>query len=404
MNTAQIAALRPLRDPSFLLVWLAQAISGFGDRITLFALAFITWEITRSALFTAFSIATATVPYALFGSFGGAIADAVGHRRAMIACDVIRAVAIGAIPLTLLLQLPLAVSYVLVFVAALCAAVFRPARVAIIPDLVPRERLAESNSLVYASDRTVEIAGSLLAGVVVALLGVLAFYVDALTFAASAFLLLRMDRREPPPRAITWGRLWRDATDGFAVIAGNTILRANTIFSLIAQLSVPVFNGLMPVLIFRELRLGPEAFGAVEAALAFGAVAAGLTLPSVLGRWRKGPVLIVGFAATGLVLIAVGLAPTFEALLIVCAVAGVTDVLYFVPNVTIAQEAAPPGARGRVFGARIALLNLTWLPMILGAGTLAEMFETRVLIAGAGALTLVTALLGGLVRSVRDVD
>jgi MFS family permease len=397
------SALSALGSPNFALFWSAQVISGFGDKITFFALAFVTWELTRSALFTVFAVVIATVPYALFGFVGGAIADAMGHRRAMVATDLIRAGAISVVPVSLALGAPLAVPYALVFVAALCSAVFSPARMGIVPDLVPASRLGASNSLVYASDRTVEIVGSLIAGVLVAALGTLAFYVDALTFAVSAVLLLRIDLPDPPARSLRPGAILAQASDGIRFLTGSVYLRANTIFSLLAQLCLPVVNGLTPVLIFREYARGPEELGIAEAALAAGAVLAGLAIAPAFGRLRKGRLVIVGFAAYGLNLIALALAPTFEVALVFFAVAGITNVLFFIPNVTISQELAPPALRARVFGARTALLHLTWLPIVVATGLLAEELDVRLLIGIAGAFTIVVALGGTLFRSVRDV-
>lgn len=401
--TPPTSVITALRTPNFALLWSAQVVSGFGDKITLFALAFVTWQLTGSALVTTFAVVVTTVPYAAFGFFGGAIADALGLRRSMIACDVIRVVAIGAIPVTLALGAPLAIAYVLVFLSALCSAVFNPARVAIVPDLLPREHLGAGNSMVYASDRTVEVVGAVIAGVLVALLGSSAFYVDALTFALSALLLVRISKPEPPPRAISWSRLLRDAGDGLETIRHIPILWANTVFSLVAQLSIPVLNGLLPVLVFREFGMGPEQLGVADAAIAVGAVGAGLVLPSVLGQVRKGQLLIAGFAGLGISLIALGLVRDFPIALLLLVLAGVMNVLFFVPNVTIAQELAPVALRGRVFGARMALLNLTWLPVVLALGMAADVVGVHVLLALAGALTLGTAIVGSLFPSIRDV-
>ena len=66
-----------LRSPSFTALWLAQVASRFGDPITLVALAYVSYVQTRSALITALAVVIATVPNALFGVFGGAIADAM---------------------------------------------------------------------------------------------------------------------------------------------------------------------------------------------------------------------------------------------------------------------------------------------------------------------------------------
>jgi len=401
--SAQATAFDTLRIPNFALLWAAQVISSFGDKISFFALAYVSWQITNSALVTTLAFATAILPHAIFGFFGGAVADAVGHRRAMVACDVVRAILIGAIPVLLAVGAPLPTIYVLVLLAALCAAVFNPARLAIVPDLVPPSQLGASNSMVNASDRTVEIGGSVLAGIVVAALGAFAFYVDAATFLISAGLLIRIARRELPPRSVSWPRLWRDAGDGLRFITSHAVLRANTIVSLIAQLSIPVLNALTPVLIFREFGLGPEQLGAAEAALALGAVSTGLLLPAVFSRWRKGDLVIIGFGAWGLALVGIGLSPSFPLALVLFAVAGVTNVLFFVSNVTISQELTPSPMRARVFGARMALLNLTWLPIVLGAGAVADVVSAAVLIAGAGILTVITAVVGAFFPAVRNV-
>lgn len=396
-------ALHALRSPDFTLLWAAQIVSGFGDRITVVALAFVTWQITRSALSTAIAVVISTIPYAVFGFFGGALADSVGRRRAMVACDLIRMLVIGAVPGILVLGLPLAVVYVFVFVAELCSSVFDPARLAIVPDLVPPERLGTSNALVYASDRTVEIAGTLLAGLLVAGLGERAFYVDAVTFGISALLLLRIATEEPARRALSWRSLLGDAVDGVRIIRDHAVLRANTIFSLLAQLSLPVVNGLTPVLIFREYGLGPEHYGATEAAIATGAVVTGLLLPAAVGGLRKGPVILAGFALLGSCLIAIALSPSFPISVVLFALVGVANVIFFVPNVTLSQEVTPPALRARVFGTRTALLNLSWLPIVLVSGLLADLLSVPVLLAAAGTFTLLVAIFGALSPSVRDV-
>jgi MFS family permease len=402
--STQIGALRSLRTANFALLWSAQVVSGFGDKVTIFALAFVTWQITHSALSTVLSIVMATVPYAVFGFLGGAVADALGHRRAMIACDLIRVAVIGAIPTTLALAAPLAVPYLLVVVSALCSTVFNPARMGLVPDLVPREQLAASNSMVYASDRTVEIIGAAAAGAVVAVLGASAFYVDAATFALSAFLLVRITTAVRGSRPIRLLNVVRDALDGLRFLSTNSVLRANTVFSLLAQLSIPVLNGLTPVLVFRDYGLGPEQFGVVEAAQAAGAVGAGLTLPSLLSRQPKGKLVIIGFAAYGAVLLLIGAASSFAVVTGLFVAAGIANVLFYVPNVTISQELAPTELRARVFGARMALLNVTWLPVVLAVGAIAEFTSANVLIAAAGAFTLAVAIIGSFIRSLREVE
>ena len=90
------------------------------------------------------------------------------------------------------------------------SAIFNPARMAIVPQLVPAERLGSANSAIASTDRVVEILGALVAGFLVASVGVAAFYVDAATFAISAFLVSAVSARGTP-HAISLRSLLRDA-------------------------------------------------------------------------------------------------------------------------------------------------------------------------------------------------
>lgn len=385
------------RRSDFGAFWLAQAISRFGDPITLIALATVTYGRTNSAFFTALAVVIATLPAAVFGFFTGAVADALGHRRAMFISDVARVIVIGAIPPLLDMGAPLAVAYVLVFIAAIFAAVFNPARIAIIPQLVAPDGLASANATVTATDRTVEILGALAAGFLVASIDVSAFYVDAVTFAISAALLATLRVRAGERRAFHVSHLVADASEGLNFLFRSAVLRTNTYFSLAAQLALPVVNGLTPVYLVRRFANGDADFGAAlfgvaEAALAAGAVGAGLTLPEYMTQFRKGQLLLVGFGSYGGLLILLGLAPSLLPAMVIFFLMGVANVIFVVPNITISQEVTPPELRARVFGARIALLNLSWLPIIVIAGLLADRVDAGLLIALAGAVTLGTAL------------
>ena len=402
------AARREIRSANFAFFWLAQVISRFGDPITLVALVFVTYRATESALWTAVAVAITVVPNALFSLFGGAIADALGPRRAMLWCDILRVPLIAAVPVLLAINMPLAVIFLFVFLAGISGAVFNPARGALVPALLTRDRLAAGNSLVFASDRAVEIGGALAGGVLVATIGENAFYVDALTFGLSALLLSRVVVREPPIGKMRWSGVIANAFDGLRFLRRSTVLWANTLFSLSAQVANPLINSLTPVFLIRRFAGGDPAtgavlFGAAEAAIAFGAVLGSTLLPRYVSGVRKGRLLIAGFAATGLVIVLIALAPTFAVAAILFGLLGITNVLFYVPTVTILQEGTPPEMTARVFGARIALTNLSWVPAIFLGGVLSDAIGVDLLLAVAGGLTLATALAGAFLPVIRDV-
>ena len=401
------APFSALRSQNFIALWVSQVASRFGDPLTLIALAYVSYVQTRSALVTALAVVIATVPNALFGFFGGAIADDVGHRRVMIACDFARVLLVGSVPVTLALGLPLVVAYVLVFAAGICGAIFNPARLAVVPRIVSARDLPAANSLIYSSDRIVEVLAAVAAGLLVAAIGDRAFYVDALSFLVSGLFLLRI-RLDEDARKLAVASLIRETREGVLFLWLNGVLRANTLLSLACQLSIPVVSSLAPTLIFRRFaggntELGASQFGAAEAAIALGAIAGGIYLGPRLSRLPKGRLILVGFAAYGLVLIGLALAPSFELALILFVLGGLANVVFYVPNITLSQEITPPELRARVFGARIALLNLSWLPVIVISGALADSVGVATLIVIAGVVTLVSALIGYFIPAVRDV-
>jgi DHA3 family macrolide efflux protein-like MFS transporter len=403
----EVATRHELRSTNFALFWLAQVISRFGDPITLIALTFVTYRETESALLTALAVVITSIPYALFSLFGGAIADALGARRAMLWCDILRVFLIGAVPLLLAAGAPLAVAFFLVFLSGICGAIFNPARVALVPALLTPERLPAGNSLVYGSDRAVEIGGALAAGVLVATFGEGAFYADALTFGLAALMLSRIVITETS-HPLTLQRVWRDGIEGLRFIRHTAVVWANTVFSLAAQMALPIVNGLTPVLIIRrfaggDATAGAALFGGAEAALAFGAVLASAFFPRYAARLPKGRLLIAGFATWGAIAGLIAFAPNFTIALGLFGLLGAANVLFFVPTVTILQEATPSNIRARVFGARIALTNLSWLPLVLVSGVLGDAIGVDVLIALAGLVTVVTAAVAWFVPSVRDL-
>ncbi|HEX4743356.1 MAG TPA: hypothetical protein VFW12_01650, partial [Candidatus Limnocylindria bacterium] len=67
------------------------------------------------------------------------------------------------------------------------------------------------------------------------------------------------------------------------------------------------------------------------------------------------------------------------------------------------QEHAPANVRGAVIGARISLLSLSWLPIVLLSGALADVVDVSLLIGIAGAFTLAVALVGSRLRVLTDV-
>ena len=132
-------------------------MSLLGDRLAMVALPWLVYRSTGSALSTGLVFALYTLPYVLFGAFAGVLIDRLDKRLVMIASDVARTGLVILVPLAATVSLPAV--YVLSFLIASAAVFFDPCKLAILPDLVSRDKLMRANSLLATGENVTEILG-----------------------------------------------------------------------------------------------------------------------------------------------------------------------------------------------------------------------------------------------------
>ena len=140
-----------LRERNFLLLWLGQLCSQCGDRLTqLVLIALVAARAPGSSLTLAKILVATSLPALILNPFAGVYVDRWDRKRTMITCDIVRAAAILALPALARSGsgIPL---YLGVFLIFSVGAFFFPARLALIPDLVPSHRLAQANALFNTS-------------------------------------------------------------------------------------------------------------------------------------------------------------------------------------------------------------------------------------------------------------
>ena len=112
--------------------------------------------------------------------------------------------------------------YPLVFLLTTISIFFRPARVAILPQIVRPDELLTANSALWIGETLADVIGYPLAGLFILALGPalpIAFWLDAATYAASAILLATIvvharDHGETEAEARGRGARRRAARDG----------------------------------------------------------------------------------------------------------------------------------------------------------------------------------------------
>ena len=183
-----------LRNRGFMLLWAAYGISAMGDHISEMALlktqnALNAPNLTQLQAMITFMF---MLPFFVLGPFNGLLADRLPRRGIMIFADLVRAVLMfnfGAM-IFCCSGLGQAWAFTPLLVVGVFAAVFSPARSALLPTLIREDQLIRANAMtgglgVIATMVAVLIGGYLAQHYVPAV----SFHVDAGTFVASAVLL-----------------------------------------------------------------------------------------------------------------------------------------------------------------------------------------------------------------------
>ena len=278
-STERIRLLSALRIRDFRLLWSGMTISLLGDGVFLVAFAWQVYELSNAPSALAAVGFAMTLPQVALLLFGGVVCDRLDRRRVMIAADVIRALAIGAIAaLSLTGALALESMIALVAVYGAATAFFGPAFDAIVPDLVPAHELTRANSLdQFVRPAALRLAGPAIGGLLVAATGLgWAFALNAATFAVSAgFLLAMRPVASACERQAGTGSPLQDVREGFGFVRSHVWLWGTFLGAAISYL---LFTGptevLLPYLVKNEMEGGAGALGAVFALGGMGAVAA----------------------------------------------------------------------------------------------------------------------------------
>ena len=155
-------------NASFSALWAGQLISLFGDRLNQLALVAVVAITTGSALATGLVFFAATLPNLLLSPIAGTFVDRWDHKEVLVVSDILRAAIVLVLPLAAVTNIILV--YPLIFLVTSISVFFRPARVAILPRIVPERDLLSANSAMWVGETMADVIGYPLAGLFVALL------------------------------------------------------------------------------------------------------------------------------------------------------------------------------------------------------------------------------------------
>jgi len=187
-----------LANHSYRCLFYSGIISGVGDRFSQVAVLTLILQVTGSGMAVGTALGLRILPYLFLSPIGGKAADRITPQYLMIAAD--------------LLRVPFALSFTLIesdkdmwmaftgiFVLSCGEAFYQPIRKSTIGKITKPSQLAAVNGLERFSIGIVLILGSLTGGLVAYFWGTdMAFVLNAVSFAAAAFLIRKLEVKKNP--------------------------------------------------------------------------------------------------------------------------------------------------------------------------------------------------------------
>jgi MFS family permease len=195
------------RHPNYARLWAAATVSLFGTQVSQIAIPFIAAVLLNASAGEVGLLTTIEfLPFLLFTLPAGVWVDRFPKKRILVIGDLGRAVMLASIPVAYFLGgLTIWQLYVVGFVNGLMTVFFDVADQSYLPSILERDELVEGNSKLQISQSSAQILGQPFGGGIVAVLTApVAIVIDAVSYVASAALILSI--REKARGAATAAR------------------------------------------------------------------------------------------------------------------------------------------------------------------------------------------------------
>ncbi|WP_274309779.1 MFS transporter [Solibacillus daqui] len=398
------------KNKPFLFLIASQIVSAIGnwlDLLAIMTLVAVKWNASPLAVSGVMLVFVG--PMVLFGPISGVLSDRIERRFIMVLSDLVCLVLVlGVAFSTELWQV-----YVLLFLKSSFVALFIPAKNGKLKEIVEEDQIQTAMGISAMIDNGAKIIGPVLSGMVVATLGIqLAFYIDALTFALSALLLLGVPKYDrnvvaketEQKRLMIFSNLLVEMKEGFTFLKGIPVILVSLIISTLLLLVLQIADTQFMVLL-REIFKDPVTVAGYSMAASGG----GMFIASAI--FTKKQIhstlncMFFGAFGLGISLIAVAamshLSTTFLTIAypMVFFLAGFSFGSAIIPLNILAQKSTPVDKTGRVFGIINSMTTLgTFIGMVLG-GILSELFGVVMTFIVSGTSLVVVSLLTIIIKS-----
>ncbi|MCH4568612.1 MFS transporter [Bacillus sp. ES1-5] len=344
-------------------------ISRIGDSLYTFALPWIAYKLTGSAIIMSSLFAIGVLPIVLFGPIVGVVVDRFDRRKLMWVADLGCIILVALIPILYNLSiLQLWHLYVVSFILAVLSMLFDVATITVIPQIAGQS-LTRANSAYQMVNQIASLAGPVLAGIIIAIIGgINALWINAISFIATlvaVLLLPKSEKKKPTDRAKTLLQtIGNDMREGIKWLINDRLSLALSLQAMVGNFGASAVLGGLMYYLLSTLNLSAEESGINYTLIGVGGLLGSIIVIPLEQRFRRG-ILIPTLLAVG----AIGLiyaiwSEYWLAPGISFGLAMICNIAWNIIVASVQQETVPTDMQGRVLGfSRV----LTRLAMPLGA-------------------------------------
>ncbi len=354
-----------LLNRNFLLLWQGQVVTLMGGQA--YTIAMVLWLKQTTGSAALMGAITMLGGLACFLSMlGGAVADRCSRVKMIVWLDLISGgTIVGLATAFFLLPDQTTVLIALLFLAnilrEICRALLLPATTALVPDVVPKEKLAPANSCMHSSLLLSQILGQGIGGVLFRVLGApLMFLVDGVSFLLSAVsecFIRPAPHAQPEPEHQKTGYLTA-TKEGLRFAWRHEALRTYFTMAATCNFLFSAYWLLMPFYVTDVLGAGPDWFGYLLAASGCGALAGSIAASTNRGSAKqRGTLAILGLIGYNVFMVSLTLTQANPVALGLSFMSGLSIGYYAINLTSILQNKAPSHMRGRLMGLQNTLRN-----------------------------------------------
>lgn len=273
-----------LKEKNFMQYMIANLISRFGDSVDAIAYSWIMYEVTGNASLIAFILAVNYIPTICFQPFLAVLVERM-EKKKVVAFSLFGR---GLIVLcTMFLYLNKTINSGYLIVATLLTSTLEafsiPAGSALVPKLIPMEKISAAQGLSTSAGTLVELVGTGLAGTIIAVFGTYsALLIDVVTFGVSSLMIFFLPFKEiVEKKKLTMKGYTSDLKGGFGYLKSSKILMGIIgIGMTLNMVNVPL-NSFQSIYFADYLKLGAQALSVVGVTLLIGTLPGSIFAPKL---------------------------------------------------------------------------------------------------------------------------